>query len=115
MKRRNSALKLKNRTVKFLAVAASAALVTNIHAQFLSHGLVGVGRIPADSFDALGPGIDSLAGLFSSMTFDSATLEVSTDASGNTVYGGTVYAQPDRGYSNGTTDFHPRIEVMHFS
>src|ERR1051325_3251816 len=114
MKRRNSALKLKNRTVKFLAVAASAALVTNIHAQFLSHGLVGVGRIPADSFDALGPGIDSLAGLFSSMTFDPATLQVATDVNGNPVYAGVIYAQPDRGYSNGTTDYHPRIEILQF-
>jgi hypothetical protein len=103
-------------TRRFLqSCAVAIALSASAHGQFASHGLVGVGRIPADSFDSLGSGIDSLAGLFSSMAFDVSSMQAGTDASGNAVYGGTLYGQPDRGYSNGTTDFHPRIEVLQFS
>src|SRR3954470_14440018 len=100
---------------RVLLVSVSTVFAASVHAQYVSHGLVGVGRLPADSFDSLGLGIDSLAGLFSGMTFDPTTSEVLTDSNGDTSYSGTLYAQPDRGYSNGTTDFHPRIEVLQFS
>src|SRR5437764_8448627 len=60
-------------------------------------GLVGVGRIPADSFDFLGIPTDTLGGLFSAMTVD----QQSVSAAGST-YRATLYAQPDRGFGDGT-------------
>ena len=75
--------------------SASILLLLNpshsLHAQFdgfANHGLVGVGRLPADSFDTLGPNIDTLGGIFSSMTFDPASWaqDYRFDANGNVTF-----------------------------
>src|SRR5205085_8983961 len=73
-------------------------------------GLVGVGRIPADSFDLLGIPTDTLGGVFSAMTVD----QQSVSAVGPT-YRATLYAQPDRGFGDGTNDYHSRIHTFGLS
>jgi hypothetical protein len=71
--------------------------------QFKNYGLVGVGRIPADTFDRLGDGHqDTLGGLFSSVE------AVSTFALLNgKILLGELLAQPDRGFGNGDFDIIP--------
>src|SRR3954469_13262959 len=87
-----------------LAFAASIC----IQAQPLVNlGLVGVGRIPADSFDQLGPGVDTLGGIFSGMWLDPGSIT----KVGETYYA-TVYAQPDRGFGDGSQAFHPRLQQL---
>ena len=82
-----------------LALAIGAA-----HAQPLVNlGLVGVGRLPGDSFDQLGAGLDTLGGIFSGMWLD----PVSVVHSNGTVHL-TIYGLPDRGFGDGLTDYHPR-------
>jgi hypothetical protein len=73
-------------------------------------GLVGVGRLPADSFDQFGAGLDTLGGIFSGMWLSPSTLS----QSGGT-YSGTIYALPDRGFGDGLQDYHPRIQRLSFS
>ena|SRR5436309_7938718 len=65
-------------------------------------GLVGVGRLPADSFDALGPNVDTLGGFFSGMWLDPATIVHSNGSIHVTIYG-----LPDRGFGDGLQDFSP--------
>lgn len=76
-------------------------------AGYVNHGLVAVGRVPADATDARGPGLDTLGGFGSAAVFDPATW--SQDAS---TYRGTLYALPDRGFGDGTQDYLPRIQVF---
>jgi len=73
-------------------------------------GLVGVGRLPADSFDQLGVGVDTLGGFFSALWVDPASITKSGDT-----YSATIYAVPDRGFDNGLTDYHPRTQRLSFS
>lgn len=81
---------------------------------FQNRGLVGAGRIPADTFDALGPGHDTLGGAFSSMVFDRASWKKTTNAAGGAVYEGTLYGLADRG-AGGDQNFIPRIQQFRFS
>lgn len=70
------------------------------------HGLVGVGRVPAGQRDSLGETFGSLSGL----AIDLRTWRRLADGS----YSGTLYAQPDRGYtrSGATTNFRPRVHRL---
>jgi|SRR6185503_10165235 hypothetical protein len=70
-------------------------------------GLVGVGRLAADSFDQLGPNVDTLGGIFSGMWLDPATVVHSNGAIHITIYG-----LPDRGFGDGLTDYHPRVQRL---
>jgi hypothetical protein len=70
-------------------------------------GLVGVGRLPANSFDQLGAGVDTLGGFFSGMWLDPSTIV----ASNGTIHV-TIYGLPDRGFGDGLQDFHPRIQRL---
>jgi hypothetical protein len=70
-------------------------------------GLVGVGRVPGDSFDQLGPGVDTLGGIFSGMWLDPATIIHFND----TIHA-TVFALPDRGFGDGLQDYHPRVQQL---
>jgi hypothetical protein len=91
-----------------MAAALAAALAGTASAQPLVNlGLVGVGRIPGDSFDKLGPGLDTLGGIFSGLWLDPATLVHS-----NGTIHATVYALPDRGFGDGLQDYHPRIQKL---
>jgi hypothetical protein len=87
----------------FIAPLASAQPLVNL-------GLVGVGRLPADSFDQMGPGVDTLGGLFSGMWLDASSLS----QTGSTYYA-TIYALPDRGFGDGLQDYHPRVQRLSFS
>ena len=66
-----------------------------------SHGLVGVGCLPADLRDKFG----ETFGSFSGFTLDRASWKRNADDT----LAGTLYAQPDRGYNiTGTTNYTPR-------
>ena len=56
-----------------VTAAAMLAVTASLHAQFNGYGnqgLVGVGRVSGDAFDALGPNVDSLGGIGSSAFVD---------------------------------------------
>lgn len=96
-------------TLLVLAVALGTATGA-LSQPLVNLGLVGVGRLPADSFDQLGPADDTLGGLFSSLWLDPATLT----RDGNT-YRAVLYAAPDRGFGNGTTAYLPRLQQLRFA
>ncbi len=96
------------------SVASPAATLAVVPAQFAgaaNHGLVGVGRIPADSFDKLGANVDTLGGIFSAGYFDQHSW-FRTGAPGSHTYGGNLYALPDRGFGDGAEDYHPRVQTL---
>ena len=96
-------------TVPYTVTVANDSFTT-----VANQGLVGVGRLPADSFDKLGAGVDTLGGIFSAMYFDPASW-VRTGTPGSYTYSGKLYALPDRGFGDGAQDFHPRVQVMDIS
>ena len=105
----------------FLLVGALASTPT-VNAQFTgfkNHGLVAVGRLSGDSFDALGPGKDTLGGIFSGLAFDTSSWSRNGDESSGFTYNGTFYCVPDRGYGagplGGTFDYKPRIHTLRIS
>lgn len=69
---------------------------------FVNQGLVGAGRLAADSLDFLGQTLGS----FSGMAVDANTWR----RNGNT-YTGSIFTLPDRGYNNGSTfsDYAARL------
>ncbi len=81
---------------------------------FVNQGLVGVGRLAANSFDKLGANVDTLGGVFSGMYFDPSSW-VRTGTAGNYTYTGKLYGLPDRGFGDGAQDFHARVQVMDIS
>jgi hypothetical protein len=90
------------------AALLATALGGAAHAQPLVNlGLVGVGRLPGDSFDQLGAGVDTLGGIFSGMWLDPATIVHS-----NGTIHATVFGLPDRGFGDGLTDYHPRVQKL---
>jgi len=83
-------------------------------AGFVNRGLVGVGRIPANSFDRVGPhnDQDTLGGVFSGMFFDPTTLRLTGSKNKGKSYGGTLYGLPDRGFGDGLQDYKPRFQEL---
>lgn len=72
-----------------------------------SHGLVGVGRLPAGLKDKWGETFGSLSAL---------TLAPGSWARQGDTFTGTLLAQPDRGYNvAGTTDYASRLNVLTFT
>jgi hypothetical protein len=71
-----------------------------------------VGRVPANSFDRVGPhnDQDTLGGFFSSMVFDQSTTRLTKSKNKGKSYGGTLYALPDRGFGDGLQDYKPRFQ-----
>jgi hypothetical protein len=102
-------------TALTMLAVGSSAFADDPFAGFINHGLVGVGRLPAASFDQLGEGVDTLGGVFSSMHFDPTSWSRSGDAVSGYTYSGTLYGLPDRGFGDGTTDYHPRLQTFSFS
>src|SRR5436190_1543164 len=93
---------------KIMAVAGLMLASVTVQSQPLVNlGLVGVGRLAADSFDTLGPNVDTLGGLFSGMWLDPSTIVHS-----NGTIHVTLYAVPDRGFGDGAQAFHPRIQTL---
>lgn len=90
------------------ATLLAAALGGAAQAQPLVNlGLVGVGRLPADSFDQLGAGVDTLGGIFSGVWLDPASIVHSNGAIHVAIYG-----LPDRGFGDGLQDYHPRVQRL---
>ncbi|MSU22952.1 MAG: hypothetical protein EXS32_03925 [Opitutus sp.] len=97
--------------------ALVAALTPPVHAQtatiggvtISNKGLVGVGRVAADKKDSFKETFGSLSGL----ALDLRTWQ--RNASGT--YSGTLYTQPDRGYTKSgvTTNYRPRRNRFTFS
>ena len=88
-----------------VAVIAPPTRAQNVNfggATFSNKGLVGVGRVSADKKDKLGETFGSLSGL-------ALDLRSWQRTAGGT-YSGTLYTQPDRGYtkSGATTNYRPR-------
>lgn len=106
----------------WLLMAAAFVSTTALHAQFAgitNHGLVAVGRLSGNRFDALGPTNDSLGGIFSGLAFDPASWSRSGDESSGFTYRGTFYGVPDRGYGagplGGTLDYRLRVHTLHIA
>src|SRR4029453_13947898 len=108
MVRPKTCIKKPNPMKRSKAIAAAllaASLAGATYAQPLVNlGLVGVGRVPGDSFDQLGAGLDTLGGIFSGMWLDPATLVHS-----NGTIHVTIFGLPDRGFGDGLQVYHPRI------
>ncbi len=103
---------MKTNTSIFALLLATTA-VTPVHAQFpgyVNHGLVAVGRVSGDAFDARGPGLDTLGGFGSAAVFDLA----SWSRDGETIRG-TLYGLPDRGFGDGSQNYLPRVQVFDLS
>jgi hypothetical protein len=97
----------------YLSFFCLFASVTALYAQFAgfeNKGLVGVGRISAGSFDKSGNGTNDTLGGFSSIVVDRSSLVFSEGK-----VSGILYGLPDRGFGDGTTDYHPRIQIYNFS
>ena len=97
-------------TKRSLALTTMLALTAGAVSQaqpLVNLGLVGVGRVPGDSFDQLGAGVDTLGGIFSGMWLDPATIVHS-----NGTIHATVFGLPDRGFGDGLTDYHPRVQRL---
>src|SRR4029077_7233236 len=91
-----------------MSTLLAAALGGSVQAQPLVNlGLVGVGRLPGDSFDQLGAGVDTLGGIFSGMWLDPATIVHSNGGIHVTIYG-----LPDRGFGDGLQDYPPRLQRL---
>jgi hypothetical protein len=101
---------MKKSTIIVIATLAVAVAVAGRAQPLVNLGLVGVGRLPADSFDQLGAGVDTLGGVFSGLWVDSSSIVKNGD-----VYHATIYGLPDRGFGDGLQDYHPRIERLSFS
>src|SRR5436190_10617753 len=98
-------MRTKLRTAFRVLCTSSLLMARSAHAQFegfVNHGLVGVGRLSASTFDKAGDGRQDTLGGFSAMTVDPQSLNY---AEGRV--GGTLYGLPDRGFGDGTTDYHP--------
>jgi len=101
-------MKLKSLKQALVATLLATALGGTANAQPLVNlGLVGVGRLPGDSFDQLGAGVDTLGGIFSGMWLDPATIVHS-----NGTIHVTIYGLPDRGFGDGLQDYHPRVQRL---
>jgi hypothetical protein len=88
----------------FAPAARAADAVTIGALTFVSKGLQGVGRLPADLRDRLGETFGSGSGL---------ALDPRSWVRTPTGYQGTFYALPDRGYNVGrTTDYRSRINKL---
>ena len=77
---------------------------------FQNKGLVAVGRLSGEGFDALGPGVDTLGGIFSGMAFAVNSWERTGDGQSGFTYRGQLFCAPDR--NAGTLDFHPRVHTL---
>ena len=94
-------------------VLASIGAASLTHAQFtgfVNKGLIGVGRLPAALFDKAGQGTNDTLGGFSAMAIDTHSLVY---AGGK--ISGTIVGLPDRGFGDGATDYHPRLEIFGFT
>ena len=89
----------------FFTAPLSAQIINFGGQTYVNQGLVGVGRLPANTLDEFG----ETFGSFSAFTLDQSTWHRNTDGS----YAATLYTQPDRGYNAaGTTNYTPRFNEL---
>jgi hypothetical protein len=94
--------------IRFIAAGLLGMAALGVQAQpSVNLGLVGVGRVAADTFDQLGAGLDTFGGVFSGMWLDPASIVHS-----NGTIHAAIYGLPDRGFGDGLRDFHPRIQRL---
>lgn len=93
-----------------LALCGAEAAARAQFAGYANRGLVAVGRLPAGSFDKAGDGAQDTLGGFSAMA-----VEKDSVVCGDGAVTGTLIGLPDRGYGDGATDFHPRLELFRFT
>ena len=89
-----------------ITTAAGATSVTLSGKTFVNQGLVGVGRVSADTRDFAG----ETFGSFSGMSLDLSSWRRNSDGT----YSGTMFTLPDRGPNDvgpfvGTTDYRNRV------
>lgn len=100
------------RAVNLVALGFSAWLASGAEGPFqgaANRGLMGVGRIPAATFDQAGDRrSDTLSG-FSAMAVD----QKSVARAGSTITGRLV-ALSDRGFGDGSTAYRPRLQIYDF-
>ncbi len=102
-----------------LKIFAAALIMTtaSVNAQFpgyTNQGLIGVGRLSGNSFDQLGPNVDSLGGVGSSVVIDQSSLLRTGDEVNGFSYSGIFYGVADRGFGSGSQDFHSRLQTFGF-
>ena len=108
---------MKHFTIHIITAAAMLAVTASLHAQFTGYsnqGLVGVGRVSGDAFDALGPNVDSMGGIGSAAFVDPGSVLRSGDAENGFTYTGNLFTVPDRGFNGATLDYHPRLHTFGF-
>lgn len=89
------------------AGACAQTVVTIGGTTYVVHGLVGVGRLAADTRDVYGETFGSISGLWADRS--------SWSRQGQT-YTGSFLAAPDRGYNvSGTVDYAPRLNQISLS
>jgi hypothetical protein len=87
-----------------LAQPIGAAAAESAPGGFVSKGLAGIGRLPADMKDKFGETLGSGSG----MALDLKSWTKTADG-----YRGTLYVLPDRGYNvEGTTDYRARLNKV---
>ena len=109
---------MKHFKTHMVTAAAMLVVTASLHAQFTGYsnqGLVGVGRVSGDLFDALGPNVDSLGGIGSAAFVDPGSVLRSGDAADGFTYTGTLFSVPDRGFNGATLDYHPRLHTFGFA
>ena len=98
-------------TLRFAAAfALTMVAARGQFAGFENKGLVAVGRLSGEVFDALGANVDTLGGIFSGMAFDVNSWERTGDAQSGFTYRGRIFCAPDRNL--GTLDYHPRVHSL---
>src|SRR3569833_1020027 len=90
-----------------VAVLAADVTVTVDGTAYVSHGLVGVGRIPASQRDKFGDTFGSGSGL---------SIDLKRWARDGDSYKGSLWLLPDRGYNAvGTVDYQARVNTVDFT
>jgi len=85
--------------------AAALLSTAPAEAQLVNQGLVGVGRFPAHFSDLTGA--DTFGGVFSGLALDPNFF-----FSFGNFFSGLAYGLPDRGFGDGLTDYHPRVQGL---
>jgi hypothetical protein len=99
--------------VRLFAVILLLVLAGSVPAQFKgfeNKGLVGVGRISPAQLDKAGNGTNDSLGGFSALVVDQYSLVQDRGR-----ISGTLFGLPDRGFGDGSADYHPRIQVYGFT
>lgn len=93
-----------------LAATPLASQAQSAFPGFVNHGLVAVGTLSGDTFDAAGQ--DTLGGIGSGMFPELSSWTSSGSAEQGMTYSGELWAVSDRGSGSSGFDYHPRVHAM---